>query len=157
MREEATDSAKPTTEHKTVFSSMLKSNLPAAELSLDRLKHEALSITGGGVDTIKNALVTASYGIISNPAIYQRLHAELVEAISDPTGAPPTLPELEKLPYLSAIVHECKFPLSAPHLLQTQRTAPHRTANPLTHARKKPSASPTASPNASNASTPPTP
>ncbi|KAL8646419.1 MAG: hypothetical protein Q9226_006866, partial [Calogaya cf. arnoldii] len=106
VHEESTGENKMTTDHKTVFSEMLKSNLPKQELSLDRLKHEALSITGGGVDTVKNALVTASYGIISNPAIYKRLHAELVQAIPDPTGKPPSVPELEKLPYLNAIVQE---------------------------------------------------
>lgn len=107
VHEEA-NGEKQMTDHKTVFSEMLKSNLPREELSLDRLKHEALSITGGGVDTIKNALVTASYGIISNPAIYKRLHDELVEAMPDPTDKPLTVPELEKLPYLNAIVQECK-------------------------------------------------
>ena len=92
---------------------MLKSDLPKEELSLNRLKHEALSITGGGVDTIKNALVTASYGIINNPAIYRRLHDELVEAMPDPSKSL-TVPEFERLPYLNAIVQECTFshPLS---------------------------------------------
>ena len=110
VREEASGGKQPTADHKTVFSEMLKSDLPPEELSLDRLKHEALSITGGGVDTIKNALVTASYGIISNPAISKRLREELVEAIPDPTAAPLTVPEFERLPYLTAIVQECKFP-----------------------------------------------
>ncbi|KAL8728916.1 MAG: hypothetical protein Q9166_005083 [cf. Caloplaca sp. 2 TL-2023] len=110
VHEGAIGSNNKTTDHKTVFSEMLKSDLPKAELSIERLKHEALSITGGGVDTIKNALVTASYGIISNPAIYKRLHDELVEAMPDINGKPPTVPELERLPYLNAIVQECEPP-----------------------------------------------
>ncbi|KAL8804455.1 MAG: hypothetical protein Q9182_002560 [Xanthomendoza sp. 2 TL-2023] len=128
VHEEATDSGSKTTDHKTVFSEMLKSDLPRAELSLDRLKHEALSITGGGVDTIKNALVTASYGIISNPAIYKRLHAELVEAMPDINGKPPTVPELERLPYLNAIVQEC-LRLSYGITQRLMRIDPH---NPIT-------------------------
>ncbi|KAL9039545.1 MAG: hypothetical protein Q9180_002464 [Flavoplaca navasiana] len=107
VHEESTGDNKAATDHKTIFSEMLKSDLPQQELSLDRLKHEALSITGGGVDTIKNALVTATYGIINNPTIYKRLQAELVKAIPDPTGKPPSVPELERLPYLNAIVQEC--------------------------------------------------
>lgn len=114
VHEEAMGSGSKTADHKTVFSEMLKSNLPSAELSLDRLKHEALSITGGGVDTIKNALVTASYGIISNPSIYKRLHEELVEAMPDINGNPPTVPELERLPYLNAIVQECRITPQSP-------------------------------------------
>ena len=108
MKEEAND-GKKTTEHKTVFNEMLKSDLPKEELTLDRLRSEALSITGGGIDTIKNALVTASYGIISNPRIYKRLREELVEAMPDPNAEPLTVPELERLPYLNAIVQECKL------------------------------------------------
>ncbi|KAL8912793.1 MAG: hypothetical protein Q9171_002251 [Xanthocarpia ochracea] len=104
VREDA-DGDKQTTDHKTIFSEMLKSDLPKEELSLDRLKHEALSITGGGVDTVKNALVTASYAIISNPAIHKQMHAELVEAMPDP-NKPLTVPEFERLPYLNAIVQE---------------------------------------------------
>ena len=115
MKEESSGDEKKTTDHKTVFSEMLKSDLPKEELSLDRLRSEALSITGGGVDTIKNALVTASYGIISNPDIYKRLKEELVAAMPDPHAEPLSVPELEKLPYLNAVVQECKSsPLSLP-------------------------------------------
>jgi hypothetical protein len=74
-----------------------RGELPRKKPSLDRLKHEALSITGGGVDTIKNALVTASYGIISNQGIHKRLHEELVKAMPDPNGKPLTVPEYSRL------------------------------------------------------------
>ena len=107
---------------------MLKSDLPIEELSLDRLKHEALSITGGGVDTIKNALVIASYGIISNPAIYKRLHDELVKAMPDPTQSL-TVPEFERLPYLNAIVQECMFSLRSPPTFTTHTHTSASTAN----------------------------
>ncbi|KAI4281018.1 MAG: hypothetical protein L6R38_003991 [Xanthoria sp. 2 TBL-2021] len=128
VHEEATGTNDKKTDHKTVFSEMLKSDLPRAELSLDRLKHEALSITGGGVDTIKNALVTASYGIISNPEIYKRLRAELVEAMPDINGKPPTVPELESLSYLNAVVQEC-LRLSYGITQRLMRIDPH---NPIT-------------------------
>ncbi|KAL8890819.1 MAG: hypothetical protein Q9215_002045 [Flavoplaca cf. flavocitrina] len=152
VHEESTGDNKAATDHKTVFSELLKSDLPQQELSLDRLKHEALSITGGGVGeiprlfplrefnfrprtgaltqkhTIKNALVTATYGIISNPTIYKRLHAELVKAIPDPTGKPPSVPELERLPYLNAIVQEC-LRCSYGITQRLQRIDPH---NPIT-------------------------
>ena len=123
MKENASGDENKTTDHKTVFSEMLKSNLPKQELSLDRLRSEALSITGGGVDTIKNALFTASYSILSNPDIYKRLKEGLVEAMPDPHAEPLSIPELEELPYLNAIVQECKFfPSFLPRIHHQDRT-----------------------------------
>ncbi|KAL6716013.1 hypothetical protein ACLMJK_006975 [Lecanora helva] len=123
MKEDA-EGKTTTTEHKTVFTELLKSDLPKEELSLDRLRSEALSITGGGIDTIKNALVTATYGILSNPEIYKRLREELVAAMPDPNAEPLSIPELEKLPYLNAIVHEC-LRLSYGITQRLQRLDPH--------------------------------
>ena len=90
--------------HRTVFHEMLNSNLPPQELSLDRLHHEAGSITGAGIDTTKTMLSMASFHIVSNPRIYKRLHQELlVKSIPNPSAKPPTLSELEQLPYLNAV------------------------------------------------------
>ena len=61
-----------TTDHETMFSKMLKSDLPKEELSVNRLRSEVFSITGG-VDTIKTVLIIASYGILKNPDIYKCL------------------------------------------------------------------------------------
>ena len=43
---------------------MLKSDLPQQELSLDRLKHEALSITGGGVGKISRLFLYFLFAIL---------------------------------------------------------------------------------------------
>lgn len=56
-----------------------------------------------------------AYHISANPTIRQQLFNELKAAIPDPDNLP-TLPELEKLPYLSAVIHEGL-----------------RLANPVTH------------------------
>ena len=93
--------------HKTVFNELLYSDLPPEELSLDRIHHEAAGITGAGIDTTKTALSQASFHIINNEKIFQRLRQELTEAFPD-LSKPPTLLELEKLPYLSAIIQEGK-------------------------------------------------
>ena len=45
------------------------------------------------------------FHIIDNPAVYKRVHQELVEAIPYPTVMP-SWPELQKLPYLSACIEE---------------------------------------------------
>lgn len=47
------------------------------------------------------------YHILNNPKFYKQLCEELMTAFHDPT-VQPTLPELEKPPYLTAIIQECK-------------------------------------------------
>lgn len=58
-----------------------------------------------GQETSSYFLCQASYHILANPPIYARLKAELLHAIPDPAAIPP-LAVLEKLPYLSTVVHE---------------------------------------------------
>lgn len=53
------------------------------------------------------ALGVTSYHILANPEIERRLKAELSNAIPDPDEIP-TWMELEKLPYLSAVITEGK-------------------------------------------------
>ena len=103
---------------------MLNSKLPPHELTLDRLHHEAASILGGGIDTTKTALTVASFFIVSNPEIYQRLHQELMEAIPDTSAKPPTLAQLEALPYLNAVVQEGKKYHSLPYSLTNHHSPP---------------------------------
>ena len=91
----------------TVFEVLLNSKLPAAELTEERLQHEAVSIVGAAFDTTRQALTTTSFHIISNPQVYQRLHQELVGAIPDPETIP-AWENLQKLPYLSACIEEGK-------------------------------------------------
>lgn len=92
----------------TVFATLLDSGLPAEELSLTRLQHEAISLIGAGIETTKRALSVGSFHILENPAILARLREELVAAIPDPEN-PPALEVYEKLPYLSACIEEGTF------------------------------------------------
>jgi cytochrome P450 len=91
--------------HDTVFSALLESSLPPEELSVTRLQHEAISVTGAGIETSIRALSLASFHILANPAVLQRLREELITAIPTPED-PPSLDELGKLPYLSACIEE---------------------------------------------------
>lgn len=93
--------------HRTVMSELLKSDLPPEELSLIRIHQEAIAMIGAGMETTKAALIRACFHIISDREIYRRLHQELRDAFSDPYKLP-TLPELEKLPYLTAVIQECE-------------------------------------------------
>lgn len=94
--------------HDTVFSALLESTLPPEELSVTRLQHEAISVTGAGIETTMRALSLASFHIIANRPVFERLRKELVAAIPDPAN-PPSWDELGRLPYLSACIEEGKY------------------------------------------------
>ncbi|RFU34022.1 hypothetical protein B7463_g2266, partial [Scytalidium lignicola] len=91
--------------HATVFDDILKSKLPPSELTEDRLQNEAVSIIGAGLETTKFALTVASYHILANPPVLERLRQELTRAISEPDKIPQWT-ELQQLPYLNACVQE---------------------------------------------------
>jgi cytochrome P450 len=76
---------------------------------MERLQHEGQVIVGAGLETTKTALLVAFFHIFDNPDIHQRLEAELVNAWPE-VDSPPKLPELEKLPYLTAVIQEGEHP-----------------------------------------------
>ncbi|KAF2217551.1 hypothetical protein CERZMDRAFT_108251 [Cercospora zeae-maydis SCOH1-5] len=90
---------------RTIFSSLLQGDLPPEELSFDRLHQESVAIIGAGVETTARSLTIACFHITDQPAIRERLVAELCEAAPDET-AMPDWDALVKLPYLSACVEE---------------------------------------------------
>lgn len=73
---------------KIVFATLLDSSLPAEELSLTRLQHEAINLIGAGVELTKRALSVGSFHILDNPAILARFREELISAIPDPQTPP---------------------------------------------------------------------
>lgn len=95
--------------HKTVLSSLLASNLPPQELSVTRLQQEAAGLIGAGIGTTTSSLTLASFHILDNPEIFRRLRQELEEVFPDLTK-PPILTQLERLPYLTAVIQEGTFP-----------------------------------------------
>ncbi|KAF5862426.1 hypothetical protein ETB97_011700 [Aspergillus alliaceus] len=92
--------------HRTVFHELLESTLPPDELKRDRLRDEAFSLVTAGSGTTAYVLRGTAYYIAANPSVRKQLYHGLKAAIPDPSIQPP-LQELEKLPYLSAIVQEC--------------------------------------------------
>lgn len=94
--------------HSTVFEDLLDSDLRPEDKTLTLLYQEAASITGAGIETTKTALAVASFHILDNPHVYKRLKQELKEASPDPTSLP-GVTQLERLPYLDAVVQECKW------------------------------------------------
>jgi cytochrome P450 len=91
--------------HRSIFDELLQSTLPPEDKGIRRMADEAQTVIAGGIETTAWALSVATFHIINTPAVYKRLHAELVDAISEPSSIPDLL-KLEKLPYLRACITE---------------------------------------------------
>ncbi|KAH6693344.1 putative cytochrome P450 [Leptodontidium sp. MPI-SDFR-AT-0119] len=84
----------------TIFHDVLSSNLPDSEKSPDRLYQEGQTFIAAGTETTAWCLTVITFYLFSNPSIMSMLRAELKEAKAS-SGV-----ELEKLPYLSAVIQE---------------------------------------------------
>ena len=100
-------------------------NLPPQEKSLARLADECSILLIAGSETPAKALAIIYYHLMANPSKLLRLRAELKAAMRDFRQIP-SQAILEKLPYLSAVIHE-GLRLHGGIVARTQRLAP----NPL--------------------------
>ncbi|KAL7940118.1 benzoate 4-monooxygenase cytochrome P450 [Trichoderma barbatum] len=73
--------------------------------TVDDMTDIALSIVVAAAAATGNTLGILSYNVISNPFVYQRLRAELLEAYPE-ENQEMTWMALEKLPYLAAVIKE---------------------------------------------------
>lgn len=94
--------------HRTVFHELLKSSMNRSEITQEVMEQEGQSFVGAGIDTTKTALTVGSFWILQTPGVKARLREELEKAMPNPDELLP-LTELEKLPYLNAVVQECKL------------------------------------------------
>lgn len=91
---------------KTIFSDVLTNEkLSAADKSIDRLEQEGISIITAGSNTTAHTLSTITFHLCSNSAMLKRLQQELTD-VSQSSDKPMTWAQLEKLPYLTAVVTE---------------------------------------------------
>ncbi|KAL8745471.1 MAG: hypothetical protein Q9190_002381 [Brigantiaea leucoxantha] len=91
--------------HKTIFSDLFAADLPTQEKDVTSFQNQAAGIVGAGIETTRAVMTLASFHILSQPEILKRLRQELEAAFPD-LARPPTLTELERLPYLTAVIHE---------------------------------------------------
>lgn len=95
-----------TASHPTIFHSLRADpNLPPSEKTKERLAMEAQSIIGAGSVSSAQVLSSITYHVLANPSILLRLLSELETAIPDAT-VPASLADLERLPYLTAVIYE---------------------------------------------------
>ena len=59
-----------------------------------------------GTLTTADALTCAVWGALSSPTVLRKLKEELNTALPNPDAPPPPFPQLENLPYLTAIINE---------------------------------------------------
>lgn len=92
-------------ESRTIFVSLLESDLPPNEKSVQRLTDEATSLFVAGTETISWALVVITYHIISKPELLEKLTAEVTQVVDSSRELPPWA-ALEQLPYISYVIYE---------------------------------------------------
>ncbi|PCG88260.1 Cytochrome P450, E-class, group I [Penicillium occitanis (nom. inval.)] len=92
----------------TVITELLQSDLPTAQKADRRLQDEVQLIVGAGLSTTGWTLSVGAYYLITNPSVLDRLRKELDEAIPSSSLGHGSLQwnELEKLPYLTAVIKE---------------------------------------------------
>lgn len=89
--------------HPSIFKELLNSNLLPAEKSLRRLNDEAIVLVPAAMENLKNTVASTVFYVLSNATMLHRLKAEILEAWLE-IATVPSLRELERLPYLTAII-----------------------------------------------------
>ena len=90
----------------SLFRYILNSDMPESELSVERLTKEAQVILGAGTASSARTLDFISYYILANPLIRSRLGEELKDVMANYPRDVPSWAQLEKLPYLQAVIKE---------------------------------------------------
>lgn len=98
----------------SLFHHVAKSDMPASEKSEERLAKEAQLILGGGTVTSARVISCATFYILTRPDIMRRLNEELRKPMAEWPSHVPTWGELEKLPFLQAVVKEALRYVSGP-------------------------------------------
>lgn len=90
----------------SLFHHIVRGDMPESERSEDRLTREAQVMLGSGTVTTARTIGFASYYILSRPHIRSRLEGELKDAMAQWPQHVPSWAELERLPFLQAVIKE---------------------------------------------------
>lgn len=90
----------------SIFRYIVTSDMPASEQSAERLCREAMVLFGAGTASTARTMGFMCYYILKNTHIRKRLGDELGPLMAHYPDNLPTWPDLEKLPYLQAVIKE---------------------------------------------------
>ncbi|KAI0532735.1 cytochrome P450 [Xylaria digitata] len=90
----------------SLFHHVANSDMPASEKSEERLAKEAQLLLGGGTVTSARTISCAAYYILTRPDVGKKLREELKKPMTEWPARVPTWAELERLPFLQAVIKE---------------------------------------------------
>lgn len=90
---------------RTIFHDYVEAKLPPSVQTPQGFVDDADSFIGAGYETSGHTLSTATFHILDNPKIYNRLVSDIINHWSDPRIIP-SWKEFESIPYLHATVKE---------------------------------------------------
>jgi cytochrome P450 len=91
---------------KTILHTLLTSALPPDEKTTPRLAEEAVLLVGAATHTTSWVLTVLTYHLLAQPALLAHLKAELATVSRNPETELYRLEDLEKLPFLTAVIKE---------------------------------------------------
>ncbi|KAL7927023.1 benzoate 4-monooxygenase cytochrome P450 [Trichoderma austrokoningii] len=114
-----------TGKRRSMLATLADPSIPPQERTFHRQRDEAFGIIGAGTETTATVLTVAFYHLARNPAIRDKLQAELKQLMPTPDSTP-TWIELERLPYLDAFICE-SLRVGSPVIGRFTRVAPTET------------------------------
>ena len=118
-----------------IHSIINSTQLPPSEKEFTRVHQDVDAVTGAGIETVGQTLRLTCFHIYTNPDILRRLRGELtsISKLVGPgssAGEPeqPLLGQLERLPYLTAVIKE-GLRMSPGIATRMARIAPNRDIN----------------------------
>ncbi|KAI2465613.1 putative flavonoid 3-hydroxylase [Annulohypoxylon bovei var. microspora] len=113
------------TERRDIFQTILRNeNLPTTEKAFDRISHEGVVTIAAGGETTARALTIATYFLLAEKNTILPMLQEEIEAVMPSPSSRPSIQELERLPWLTAVIKESlrvmglpttRFPLVSPN------------------------------------------
>jgi cytochrome P450 len=91
---------------RTIFHTVLESNLSASEKQVPRVTDEAFVMVVAGGETTARAISNTLFHLLSNPGWKGRVVAEIDQVMPEPATLP-HVSVLEQLPLLTAVIKEC--------------------------------------------------
>ncbi|KAI9928681.1 hypothetical protein ASPWEDRAFT_180261 [Aspergillus wentii DTO 134E9] len=90
---------------RTIFDSLLDKSVPESERAIARVRDEAMTVLAAGTETTARVLAVGTFHLYRDREMMIWLREEVRQVMPEPTSSVP-LSQLEKLPYLTAVINE---------------------------------------------------